>query len=96
MTYVKYGIGLLLMAATIAAGVIFDILVLLVGGIEEIVRGVQMNPMSGHDIGWGAAHVVFSGVGTFAAVLLCILWAVLFFGYETKRSHSRQGPVRWS
>jgi hypothetical protein len=77
--------GALLILATVAAGAWVDIAWLLVGGIAEIIRGAEAHPVSGHDIGWGAAHVVLTGVGIFAAVLLGILWAALFLGRSPRR-----------
>jgi len=72
--------GVILIVATIAAGIYVDFAWLLVGGITEIVRGAEASPVSGHDIGWGIGRIVVTGVGVTAAVLLCLLWAALFFG----------------
>lgn len=84
--------GVLLIVATIAAGIYFDIVVMLVGGITEIVHGATAHPVSGSQIGWGVVHLVFSGIGVFAAFLLCALWVMLFFNpakKATTRLYSR-------
>jgi hypothetical protein len=88
-------IGGILIAVTIVAGVWFDIVKMFVGGIEEIIRGLQVHPHSGHDIAWGAAHIAFAGIGTFVAFVLCVLWAFLFFGFNrepkvTQKNYRRQ------
>lgn len=88
---ISKAIGVILILATIAAGIWFDIVWMLVGGITEIIRGAEAAPVSGHDIGWGIAHVVFTGVGATAAVLLCILWAALFLGRPPRRSRRLYG-----
>ena len=88
-------IGVILIVATIVAGIWFDIVIMLVGGIEQIVRGVQVHPWSGHDIGWGIAHIVLSGVGVGAAALLCILWVAIFFAGPSVRSRQRQSNAQF-
>ena len=81
-------IGVLLILATAAAGIWVDVVWLLVDGISEIIRGAEAHPVSGHDIGWGVAHVVCTGVGLSAAAVLCILWGALFFGHSPRRKTS--------
>lgn len=66
-------VGGLLAVAAIAAGIYVDIVWLLVGGIREIIRGATASPLDGSQLGWGIAHVVFSGLGTAAAIFLVIL-----------------------
>ena len=83
-------IGVILIVATIVAGIWFDIVIMLVGGIEQIVRGVQVHPWSGHDIGWGIAHIVLSGVGVGVAALLCILWVAIARAVAGPSVRSRQ------
>jgi uncharacterized membrane protein len=83
--------GMILILATIAAGIYVDIVWLLVGGITEIVHGVEAHPVAGGQIGWGVAHLLFTGIGVFAAVLLCALWAALLLGRSPKR---RRAGVR--
>lgn len=85
---ISKAIGVLLILATVAAGIWLDIVWLLVDGVSEIIRGAEAHPVSGHDIGWGVAHVVCTGAGLAAAPLLCVLWAVLFFGHSPRRRTS--------
>jgi uncharacterized membrane protein len=86
--------GVILILATIAAGVYVDIGLLLVGGITEIVHGAETHPVSGGQIGWGAAHLLFTGVGIVAAFLLCALWGALFMGRTVKhRSKTARAPA---
>jgi hypothetical protein len=59
--------------ALVVAGVWFDVGYLLIGGIEEIVRGVQATPVSGHDIGFGILRVVLTGVGFAVSIWLALL-----------------------
>ena len=84
--------GVLLILATIAAGIYADIVWLLVGGIKEIVHGAEAHPVSAGQIGWGVAHVIFMGLGVFAAALLCMGWAALFL--VRSDSPERNSPPR--
>lgn len=79
MNALRKATGVVLILATIAAGIWFDVVVMLVGGITEIVRGAEAHPASGHDLGWGIAHIVFSGLVFAAAWLLVVLRGALFF-----------------
>lgn len=83
---ISKAIGVILIVATIAAGIYVDFAWLLVGGITQIVHGAEAHPVSGHDIGWGIAKVVVTGVGVGVAGLLCVLWAALFLGRSVRRS----------
>lgn len=96
----KVVIGILGWLALIAAGIYVDVVLLLVGGINEIVKGATAHPINGDLVGWGIAHVVFCGVGVFVAILLGIgLTAILAaFGengkpepvhYNRMRMHNR-------
>jgi uncharacterized membrane protein len=84
--------GIILILATIAAGIYVDIVWLLVDGITEIIHGAEAHPVSGGQIGWGIAHVVFMGAGVGVAALLCIAWAALFLGRPARRGARR--PAR--
>ena len=77
----KVAIGIICTVALVAAGIYFDLIVLLVGGIEEIVRGAHAHgSRQGHDIAFGVVHIIGTGLGIFAAGLLIMLvWAVLGF-----------------
>jgi hypothetical protein len=78
-------IGVLLILATVAVGIYVDLVWLLVGGITEIIHGAEVHPVSGHDIGWGIAHLIFSGIGVSVAAMLCLLWGALFLGRSSRR-----------
>jgi hypothetical protein len=68
----KIIVGILGWLILIAAGIFVDVYLLLVHGIREIVKGAEASPVSGNLIGWGAAHVLFSGIGIFIAFVLGI------------------------
>jgi hypothetical protein len=87
-------LGVLLILATIAAGIYFDIVWLLVGGITEIVHGAEAHPVSGGQIGWGIAHVAFTGLGLFAAFMLCALWAAVFLGSSMRHTSPARRTAR--
>jgi hypothetical protein len=78
------GIGWLVL---VAAGVFVDIYLFLIGGIREIVHGAEATPVNGNQIGWGAAHIIFSGVGFAAAILLGIGLTALLAVWETDKSY---------
>ena len=60
----------------VALGLWFDIGWALVGGIEEIIRGVH-NPQSAHDIAFGILRILCAGIGFAVAVWLSIAaWVV--------------------
>lgn len=92
MSVVSKVFGVLLMLATLAVGAFVDIVLLLVGGITELVHGIQAS--AGGEIGWGIAHILFSGVGFFVAVGLCFLWGFLFFGMSWNKSRKNQRVIR--
>jgi hypothetical protein len=75
-------IGILGWLILLAAGAFVDVYLLLVHGIREIVQGAQAHPLSGNLIGWGAAHVVFSGIGFFIAVVLGVGLTALLASME--------------
>lgn len=67
-------IGGLLILLGVAGGFGTDILFFLVGGIEEVVRGISAHPLNGTDIAWGLIKaLVFDGLGIFASFFLLIL-----------------------
>jgi hypothetical protein len=62
----------------VALGLWFDIGWCVVGGIEELVRGIQAHPTSGHDIAFAVVRCCLAGVGVFAAIASSIFvwtWA---------------------
>lgn len=84
-------IGVLLILATIAAGIYVDLKFFLIGGINQIINGFSAHPDNVHDIVWGFVRVLILDGAAFAvAAILSFFWAVIFFGYETKRSRRRQ------
>ena len=67
-------LGVLMIAGGIVAGVWIDVVFFFVGGIEEIIRGFQAHPNSGHDIAWGFVRTIaFSGLGLAAAIFLLVI-----------------------
>jgi TM2 domain-containing membrane protein YozV len=69
----------------IAAGIYVDVVLLLVGGINEIILGATSNPVNGDLIGWGIAHLVFCGVGVFVATLLGIGLTALLAAFDNPK-----------
>ena len=61
-------------------GIWLDVGWLLVGGIEEVVRGAQASPVSAHDVVIGAVRVFFCGVGLFVGFLVGTIGASLLLG----------------
>ena len=59
--------------AALAIGVYADVSWLLVGGIEEVVRGFQANPHSAHDIAVGIVRILSAGVGTAVGSILAFM-----------------------
>ena len=62
----------LFVLAVVAAGVLGDIW-LIVGGIQEFIRGVQAHPAGTHDIVFGVLRWMFAGVFTAVAVIISFL-----------------------
>lgn len=87
MSVLRRTVGVLFILATLAAGAFVDIVLLLVGGITELVHGIQ-HDIAGQ-IGWGIGHILMSGVGMFLAVVLCFVWVAVFFGVDFNRKARR-------
>ena len=66
----RAALGILVGLAIVGAGVVFDLSFFLIGGIEEIIRGVQAHPMSDHDIAFGIVRVLCSGIGFTVGIIL--------------------------
>ena len=84
MTAIKVIIGVIAWLVLLAAGAFVDVYLFLIGGIKEIIHGAQATPVSGNQIGWGAAHIIFSGLGMAAAVFLGIGLTALLSLWNTK------------
>jgi hypothetical protein len=69
-------LAVIITAALLAAGAYLDVFVLLIGGIEEIVRGVQSHgSLETHDIAFGIVRVICCGAGVFVAgILILAVW----------------------
>jgi hypothetical protein len=93
----RAALGVFLIVATIACGIWLDIRFMIVGGIELIVRGVQLHPMNGSDIAWGIVRaVVLDGVFIAGAVVISMGWAALLLGRGrfARRRRVNLGPSR--
>lgn len=65
--------------AIVVVGFFFDIKWFLVGGIEQIVHGAQATPANVGEIVWGVVRFAFTGLVTWAAVVLAIIVGKLGF-----------------
>lgn len=69
MKVLRVVLAVIFAAALLVFGIWIDIGYFYVGGIEEIVRGAQAVPVSGHDIGWGIVRIMLGGIGTAIAIM---------------------------
>jgi hypothetical protein len=69
---IKKFIGVVLIIAGLVLGVYLGLWVMFVGGIEQIIDGVQAEPdANGGDIAWGIVRIFFAGaIGTITAVII--------------------------
>jgi hypothetical protein len=83
----KVLIGIILTIALIVAGVWLDLVVFLVGGVEEIIRGIHAHgSLQSHDIAFGIVHLVCSGAGVaVAAILIAVVWGICFGTSNSRR-----------
>lgn len=89
----KVALAILFTLAIVAFGIFVDISWFLIGGIEEIARGAEASPVSGHDIGFGIVRILGCGLSTFGAVVLVILVWVGVAGTEGRRINYRQAKM---
>lgn len=61
-------LGVLLIVGGIVGGI--WIVILLVGGIKQIVAGLSTTPMDGSSIAWGVVDLVIMGVSGFVALMM--------------------------
>jgi hypothetical protein len=81
----KNVLGVLAILAGIAAFIYVEIVWVWVGGIEELVRGFQAKPVSGHDLAWGFVRVLGPGeIVSVAAALVFIVPGVILLGRQEK------------
>lgn len=78
MTVFTKILGVLIVLGGVVLGVWIDVFVMLFGGIQLIVAGLNADPMNSSDIGWGVIHLVFCGIGAIVAVVVVMLGAAMF------------------
>jgi hypothetical protein len=75
--------------ALIVFGVYYDIRYLTIGGIVEGVDAIKANPLDKSELAWGIFKVMMSGVGLFAAIVLCIAVTAAIYGKSVKAAVGR-------
>ena len=73
-------LGIIFLVICIPAGLFVSLYLCLVGGIIQLIEGIQTNPVSASSIAWGIVRICFSGVAGFATFLICSLIGIIFLG----------------
>lgn len=75
----RYLIGVVVGVAGVAASAYVGVVVFFIGGIEQIVDGVNAHPADGSKIAWGIVKIVaydsIAGLGIILAIVLAVLIA---------------------
>lgn len=77
MRKVAGGFLILLGIAALIAGAYFDIVIMIMGGVEQGLNGLDAQPHDNHAIAMGVVRVIYSGIGGIFGLVLC---AVSIFG----------------
>lgn len=73
-------LAILIFFAGIILGLWLGLWVMFIGGIEQIVDGINVEPADGTDIAWGIVRIIFAaGIG-WGSFLLCFLVSAMLWG----------------
>lgn len=83
-------VGVLFIIAGIALGIYVGLFVLFIGGIVDVVDGLNATPADGNLIAWGIVKSVLLAEGTGALIFFFLaLIGMLCFDWEPKRKSKR-------
>lgn len=68
----KYYIGIFLIVLGIFLGLYVGLYLCFVGGIIQIVKAIQAEPILASQLAWGVVKITFAGVAGWASCLFCI------------------------
>ena len=72
--------------AIFGAAVYFDIWLMTIGGIVEIVNGVKADPTNDSQVTWGLLKVMFSGIGLIVAIVLGTALTAAIYGKSVRKA----------
>lgn len=72
--------------AIFGAAVYFDIWLMMIGGIVEIVNAVKVDPTNKSEVTWGLLKVMFSGIGMIFAIVLGTALTALIYGKSVRKA----------
>jgi hypothetical protein len=84
--------GVFLILLGVAAFFYIEVVWVWVGGIEEVTRGFNSHPVSGHDLGWGFVRFLGPGeiVSILAAAALIVPGVILLGKQEAAKARLRR------